>query len=115
YICHHLSQESHSRTISEFILSRLFKVQTFIASILGGKCPAMRHDNAKLPILWGRTASDVSLSDLKNRGSLYEILESIITDNCHVYPVTTRQKQQLVQFADKHKPILWIKGVFRSP
>ena len=74
----------------------------------------MRHDNAKLPILWGRTASDMSLSDLKNRGSLYEILESIITDNRHVYPVTTRQKQQLIQFTDKHKSILWIKGIFGS-
>src|SRR5688572_9917686 len=97
--CHHVSQEPQSGTITEFMLTLLFKAETLIASILGGKCPAMRHDDAKLPILWGRTATDVSLSDLENRGGLYEILESIITDNRHVYSVTTRQKQQLVQFA----------------
>src|SRR5829696_5534348 len=56
----------------------------------------------------------MSLRDFKNRGALDKILKPIIADDRYIYPITTRHKQQLVQFADKLLTIFWIVRVFRS-
>jgi hypothetical protein len=52
-----------------------------------------------LPSGWAGRPS--SFSDFKNRGCLDKILKFVAADNRHIDPVPARQKQQLIQLADK--------------
>jgi len=61
----------------------------------------MFHNDAKLPVMLGRSTRDVSISNFKYRGCLNKILKSIVPDNGHVDPITTRQEQKFIKLADK--------------
>src|SRR5512146_2199130 len=54
--------------------------------------PTMRHTDAELPVVLGWPSPHLSLSNFENSSSLYEILQLIVTGNCHINSIATRKK-----------------------
>jgi hypothetical protein len=72
----------------------------------------MGHADTNLSVGLGWAAAYLTLSDFYHDGGHNGILKSFIADNRHIDPITTRQKQQFVNLADKFQIFLGISRVF---